>query len=358
MVDLIPEGCVPLTEAFDQYRSWLWNGHSPVTELQLGRILRDLPSTRASLHRAKLDEVTDLEFAEMVLAFTRGQLSSLARHPMQPETITVPVSAWQEAFFPERMFLANVIRIGHGDYFDAMAGSTPFVRQPELSQFLENARYAMSSNHRDLPPVIALRTVLIGLVNDGALTSDAAEAFTRTWGLKPLSRKPDVEQFDPLAKSAWTLAMTLAWIVWRQLMEVRDAWDEYRHECWEWRGVNRRLPIDGGKDWYEVHGEELQPLSPMTIGTLGLLEALDEDDREPAKLISVKSAREDLWQKLGDGDLIATGLDSTENVTSIPSNEWGYLEPAARLDGPEYIVFSHIGMKQPTRKSLSSERRS
>ena len=81
--------------------------------------------------------------------------------------------------------------------------------------------------------------------------------------------------------------------------EVRNVMDDYRARTREWVSYEARLPLNGGSDWYEIRGEELRPSDPMSTSTLGMLEAFDEDEGEPAKRRTVRRAREELWQHLG-----------------------------------------------------------
>jgi hypothetical protein len=97
----------------------------------------------------------------------------------------------------------------------------------------------------------------------------------------------------------------------------------------------------GGSDWYEIRGEKLQPLEPISAFTLGMLEAFDENESEPAKRRTVGRAREELWQHLGEGNLEASGIDQGGRVSQIPAREWSYLELASRSNGADYLVFSH-----------------
>jgi hypothetical protein len=172
---------------------------------------------------------------------------------------------------------------------------------------------------------------------DGAVGSEEAEQFGASWGLEAFARKPDPNAFDPNALGTWTFAMAVAWISWRDISAVREAQDNYRENCWEWFGFSRRLPLLGGEEWYEAHGEELRTPRPSSVTTLGLVEALGEPGAE-RQLLSVKSSREELWRALSSGEIVATGLDPRGAVTEIGPNEWPYLELAADDNLSDYVI--------------------
>jgi hypothetical protein len=46
--------------------------------------------------------------------------------------------------------------------------------------------------------------------------------------------RPVEEQYDPDKLSHWSITMTLAWIVWGDLCDVRRQWDSFREECFDW----------------------------------------------------------------------------------------------------------------------------
>lgn len=70
------------------------------------------------------------------------------------------------------------------------------------------------------------------------------EEFGERWGLSPFGILPDTVPFDPMQVLHWTLAMAVAWIAWRDVSQVRNAWGHYRQECWEWFGFSRRCPFE------------------------------------------------------------------------------------------------------------------
>jgi hypothetical protein len=78
--------------------------------------------------------------------------------------------------------------------------------------------------------------------------------------------------------------------------------------------------------------------------SLGMLEAIDGDPDDAQKLVSVKTAREDLWRKLTEGRIAATGLNAENSIVQIPAHEWPYLELGGDLD-KDYVIQRSISLK-------------
>ena len=47
--------------------------------------------------------------------------------------------------------------------------------------------------------------------------------------------RPPPGKYDPDSRSHWSITMTVAWIIWRDIDAVRNEWDDYRNECADWR---------------------------------------------------------------------------------------------------------------------------
>lgn len=341
MADLIPEGCVPLTAAFELFQQSLWNGQFPVMELWRREVWANLPPLPAARHGLALQAVADSELACFVEPFASGSLEALVRCPGSADNFTIPKAQWQNAFFAERVFLAPEVTTGHGDYWDALAGRTPFVRREQLEGWLSGYKTGGGNS-----PVLLLRDCLLGLAGDGALSSVEVEQLAREWGLEPFATKPELARFDPMAQASWSLAMSVAWISMRTANSVRDSWEPYRSECWEWFGRKSLLTtvtdpeaptIKKLTTGIEVDGVELRALRAMSVLDLGMMEALHDVDTPP-KVVSIKAARKDLWAELTEGRLAATGLDPGGNVVRIPAHEWSYLELAGDPDGTDYVI--------------------
>jgi len=169
---------------------------------------------------------------------------------------------------------------------------------------------------------------LINEVFYGRMRPEEAEVEALRLGLRPLQSRPDIEQYDPMNRATWTLAMAIAWISWRTPERVLNSWEEYCRECWDWVHFQTRLPVDGGREWEEVSGWELQQRKTMTVNELSFAEALDEvSGAADLQFVTIKNARDLLWSKLAEGELSAAAVSTAQQgrPVQIPQHEWPYL---------------------------------
>lgn len=337
MVDLAPEGALSLRDFFDAFTSSKWGTGDVIGEMQLDERISSLPEERRRQHRAGLSTVTDCALAEAVGLFSSGQLQAFVILPTGSDRRYISQRAWAEAFFPERLFLDADVDAGHASEFEAAVGRTLFVSKASV-----NGHFSSSRAKRDeTPSSLALRDLLIGLVMDGVARPSKAEDFRRRWGLRAMQEWPSGDQFDPEKRVAWTLPMVLSWMVFRNLGNVREAMDDFRANWWTWVGVHRRLPLQGGAEWFEVQGAELMTLEPLTLSRLILQEALETEEEYGGVTMSVKDARELLWSKLAEGALVAIAIDAAGAVVQVPQHEWPYLELEADGNLMDRLVFSN-----------------
>jgi hypothetical protein len=126
-------------------------------------------------------------------------------------------------------------------------------------------------------------------------------------------RRPDPNDFDPMAESWWTLPMVASWIIWRTSEVVRNAWPRYRREL---RHLNPNDllsgQIPGAMDIF-VLGESITDGSPVVKGV---------------------AARDILWRELQKGVLVATGLPANATTRArIDPAEWNDLDFTSGLSG-------------------------
>lgn len=321
MVDLVPAGSLSLRDFYEQFARWKWLDNEPFDDLDFEARIAPLPGERILHHRAARGHVIDAMLREAVGYFKLGRIGAYVLLPGEPERRRISNRAWSDAFFPERMFLATTIEAGHADEFDAAVGRTPFTEQNWVGDLFREEAYRRA----DSSATSHLRDCVVGLAMDGVLTDGDAERFATKWGLGPFERRPHPEEYDPRTQPVWSLAMVVSWIVWREDETVREAMDDYRANWWDWFGYFARLPIDGGKEWYEVDGIELKTLDPLSLSGLMMHEALDRSSRPESLIVTVKAAREDLWNRLAVGGLVATGIGNAGAVVQIPAHEWPYI---------------------------------
>ena len=192
-------------------------------------------------------------------------------------------------------------------------------------------------------PELDERNRLLDEVFHGRMTPDDAEQEASRLNLRPFSCEPDANLFNPLDLPTWSLAMTVAWIAWRNLDHVRLSWPEYCKECWEWRWHHSRVPVPAENSWKEVEGWELKQRQPHSLHFQGLMEAVDDlwpDD--DLKVLSVKSAREQLWKSLINEDIKAIAVNHLSGSAPlvIPFHEFDKLEPISDRNGNDELRFS------------------
>ncbi len=186
-----------------------------------------------------------------------------------------------------------------------------------------------------------------GLVQNGEMTPEEAEAEAKRLGVGPLRKVADPAQFDPTSKATWTLAMAVAWIVWRTPDAVRENWDDYRRECFDWEPAPCCRRIEGGV--FACPTKTSLTGSPQTGEATSTASGPDED----RKLMSVKSAREQLWQALEEGRLTATGeRDLSGDPIQIPAHKWPSLELTPTRNGRrDQLTYNQRQRKLPTKTS-------
>ena len=84
----------------------------------------------------------------------------------------------------------------------------------------------------------------------GQITPAQAEAEAKKIGAKPFATKPSPDAFDPMQVAYWDIAMVWAWLASGSADEVREVWNDYRKEVWDWESagqgsvVAQRAPVD------------------------------------------------------------------------------------------------------------------
>ncbi|MCF3935321.1 hypothetical protein L1787_18155 [Acuticoccus sp. M5D2P5] len=177
---------------------------------------------------------------------------------------------------------------------------------------------------------IALRSELLDRARRGEMTGVEAENEAARLGCGPLASKPDDSLLNPMSVSHWSLTMAIAWIAWRTPDHVREWWDTYVEQCWDWR--RERWTSGSGQPVYE--GEFLEQRKVGTVIEMLLCEHLaDETEPEAAALAPLAESRQQLWGALLRGAIQATAIDchSEERVRIQPS-EWLHLKPAVERD--------------------------
>jgi hypothetical protein len=105
------------------------------------------------------------------------------------------------------------------------------------------------------------RDDLIDDVRYGRISPAQAEAEAMRLGYEPFAVTPDPKKFDPMREEWWTPVMALTWIAKRDSQAVREVFDPYRVECFDWHFREWRIGPDGpvNKGWF------LDQRKPATI---------------------------------------------------------------------------------------------
>jgi hypothetical protein len=159
------------------------------------------------------------------------------------------------------------------------------------------------------------RDDLITKVRRGEMTPADAESEATRVGLRSLASEPDPNTYDPMREPFWTLPMAVAWIACRTQDAVRNWWDEYRKECWDWHFREWRVGPDG-----PVHqGHFLERRLKATLVLLKMTGVWPDQ----TGLISVAEAIDALWLVFQSGGLEVTGInEDTGRRVPIPAEQW------------------------------------
>jgi hypothetical protein len=134
---------------------------------------------------------------------------------------------------------------------------------------------------------------------------DASIKPTRSASTSNDVKRPDPNDFDPLAEPWWTLPMVASWAIWRTADAVRDAWPKYRREL---RHLNPEVSSAG------------QLPAAMEVFFSG--------DKEGV------TARDRMWRALQMGELITTGLPAgSASRVKIDPSEWNDLDFSSGFNG-------------------------
>jgi hypothetical protein len=173
-----------------------------------------------------------------------------------------------------------------------------------------------------------LRDEILRRAQEGELTPNEAEAEARKARVRPFAEEAPVVNFDPRREVFWTLAMALAWGIWRDPAKVREYWNDYRRQGWVWR------PQDSPacKGW-----------SLERPKYASLYDVWHDAARSGEAKCLATEVQDELWKALSSGKIRATGIPGGEARISIPAYEWIDLSPLYWVSGHEDGVFAHSG---------------
>jgi len=165
------------------------------------------------------------------------------------------------------------------------------------------------------------RDDLISAVHSGRMSPEEAQAEAARLGLPPLEGPADRDALeDPARMRFWTLPMTLAWIMWRDLDRVGSFEPGYVEQCGRW--VEHRT--SDGLQWL------LTPLDPPTLRSVEMRASLEAlEDGAPSTAASYAEAIETLSTGLRSGSLEAIAVDVASGRRGpIPTDLWSIATPS------------------------------
>jgi hypothetical protein len=140
------------------------------------------------------------------------------------------------------------------------------------------------------------RAELIDEVRYGRISPEEAEKEVERLGLEKLASEPDKSLFDPVGETWWTLHMAVAWIAWRTTDKVRQYWDKYRRECWDWHYRDWKIAPDGA-----IHsGYFLEQRRNSNLWFMQREETLDAGKNIMPHETNVAYAQAKLWNVLSE----------------------------------------------------------
>jgi hypothetical protein len=155
----------------------------------------------------------------------------------------------------------------------------------------------------------------------GLITPAQIEMELREKGLPPYAVTPNPEQFNPMTEAWWTLAMAIAWIVFRTPNSVRQVWWPYRSEFRIWSGLREIETMKEG-ELQTVFGYELEELPDVS-----LRDACFDHGAGGNPTLTPEDALRSLWANLENGLLVAEGVrKGGETRYPIRDAEWMALE--------------------------------
>ena len=165
-----------------------------------------------------------------------------------------------------------------------------------------------------------VRAGIFDEIYGGRLQPDDAKVWAYELGLDPLVSDPDPDDFEPLKEQDWSLSMTLAWVMTRDLGAVREAWDKWRESKEHFVFQEWTVPGHPKQSGWRLNQDWPSGLLAMT--------ALEATWRGSKPLqMTWKEARAELWRKLSAGDLEATGKPLSDGAREeILKFRWQDLE--------------------------------
>lgn len=183
----------------------------------------------------------------------------------------------------------------------------------------------------------AIRDELYEKASRGAMTPDQVELEAERLGVGPLGGCPPNEKYDPMKQQFWSLPMAVAWIAWRSADAVRQYWNAYRTECWDWRESAYR----DAETQTTRHGYIVEQRRPASLSLLSIAAAMEDSGHDGTRVMRPGEARDALWIALRTDCFRASGIREADRRVEVPPLEWIELHPVKRSfhGGDDEVAF-------------------
>ncbi|KAB1089004.1 hypothetical protein F4V91_23215 [Neorhizobium galegae] len=153
---------------------------------------------------------------------------------------------------------------------------------------------------------------LVKEVFERKMTPDRAEEISQEMGYGPIAEEFDYLRYHVDSMPAWTLPMSMAWILWRDIEEVTKLHDPYRQNNFRWEAFTfdpptRMTPGSLPLPALARRSFRLKRLEPATFLSISITSY--NGRAIPLRCKDAREAKAMLWDKLILGEITATALD-------------------------------------------------
>jgi hypothetical protein len=212
-----------------------------------------------------------------------------------------------------------------------LAGYWPYEQLNSIkAKMLPDKEFCMSQDEttalKMLEPLVAQQKIkndLIDQLSKGEITPEQAEIEAEKHNFSLLDN-PDPQYYDPMQEAYWTYPMVLAWMVWQNIDDVRDYWNDYREKTNYWQPQTRGLPKNGIPN-AEIR-EGYYPLKRARANYETLISEESGDKKNQKKFMHIAQAKDELLYKLKHEEISHAAINSsTKRPYIIQNYEWPYL---------------------------------
>ena len=286
--DLIPKDHISAMEAFDIYRK---TKRGPDSNEQPPQGTEEWKSW----YKQQSLEI-DADESALLQPFLSGELEALISEKGGREYRITPGDL-DAAKWPSRFFLSTEIFDFRDGSLAKFTGRTPYLHRGQFMTWLK----------------FWFRNYMFDEIANGNILPDKVDLRLAELGFEPLYNEPNIDDFRPENEVYWSLAMAVAWISWGDMRSVTRNWENFTEHCRFWRSSRGPGQLQ--------EGLVLESSERPTLLGLMIQESVGVSmPNFPPQVVSIKTAREDLWRKLQAGELVAVGKQGFGGRVSIPAH--------------------------------------